>query len=530
MIIATDEIEVWMDEDDSPTSDYAELLHNSTSCSAFVDWILIFVQFLRFKYGISDAITGLILRFLKTLFVVLRRFSDICKGIGDCLPGTLHLLKSGRGQLRNHILCYVVCPRCFHVYLKSQCVIESSAHQPRSKECSYKRFPMHRYAHMRRACGSNLLKTVELSCGKQILYPYLTYCYLSLKQSLQNLLQRPQFVKSSEQWRVNFDTRSDMRDVYDGRVWKEFQQYKGKPFLSESLAFALMMNVDWFQPFSHNTYSVGAIYMTVMNLSRDIRNKRENVILCSLIPGPKNVILCSLIPGPKEPTDINPFLKLLVEELLELWDGVDMTVDGSKKKVRCAVLCIACDIPAGRKICGLSSYTAHYACSRCKRYFPGTFGCIDYSGFDRNSWPPRTAKEHRSVGTKIRRAETLAEVERIQSEKGYHYAALLNLPYLDVSRMLIVDPMHNLFLGSSKRMIKKVWIAQQLISESDLDTIQSRITGSVVPPDIGRIPLKIKSGFADLNADELKNWVIYFSVFSLKDIPNGMLEVVCPCL
>ena len=197
-----------------------------------------------------------------------------------------------------------------------------------------------------------------------------------------------------------------------------------------------------------------------------------------------------------------------------------MTVDGSDRIVRCAVLCIACDIPAGRKICGLPWYTAHYACSRCKKYFPGTFGCIDYSGFNRNSWPPRTVSEHRSVATQIRRAGTLAEVEHIESRSGYHYSALLSLPYLDVSRMLIVDSMHNLFLGTSKRMIKKIWIGRQIISESDLDTIQSRVTESVVPADIGRIPLKIKSEFADLNADELKNWVIYFSVFSLKDILN----------
>lgn len=118
----------------------------------------------------------------------------------------------------------------------------------------------------------------------------------------------------------------------------------------QSLAFGLMMNVDWFQPFSHNTYSVGAIYMTVMNLLRNVRYKRENVILCGLIPGPKD----------------NPFFKPLVEELL---DGVHMTVDGSKNMVRCAVLCIACDILAGQKICGLPWYTAHYACSRCKKYF-----------------------------------------------------------------------------------------------------------------------------------------------------------------
>ena len=498
-----------MDEDESPTSNYVELLHPSAShpqSSVLVTWILIFVQFLCFKYGISDAITSLLLKFFKTLFVVLGAFSEICKDIGSSLPGTLHLLRSGRTLLKNHIVCYVVCPKCFHVYLQSQCTTESSAHQPQGKLCPYKRFPTHRYAHMRQACGSKLLKTVELSSGKRILYPYLSYCYLSLKQSLQNLLQRPQFIVGCEKWCLNISTMDDMTDVYDGKIWRDFQQFNDKPFLSEPLAFGLMMNVDWFQPFDHNTYSVGAIYMTVMNLPRDMRYKRENVILGGLIP------------GPKEPSDNNPFFKPLVEELLELWEGVQMAVDGHDKTVRCAVLCIACDIPAGRKICGLPWYTAHYACSRCKKYFPGTFGCIDYSGFNRDSWPPRTISEHRRVATQIRRAGTLAEIEHIESNSGYHYSALLNLPYLDISRMLIVDPMHNLFLGTSKRVIKKIWIGRQIISESDLDNIQSSITESVVPPDIGCIPLKIKSGFADLTADELKNWVIYFSIFSMKDI------------
>jgi len=87
-----------------------------------------------------------------------------------------------------------------------------------------------------------------------------------------------------------------------------------------------------------------------------------------------------------------------------------------------------------------------------------------------------------------------------------------------VSKMLVVDPMHNLFQGTTKRMLKNVWINRQVISESDLDIIQSRVAESVVPPDIGRIPIKIKSGFSDLTADELKNWVVYFSVFSLKGI------------
>lgn len=125
---------------------------------------------------------------------------------------------------------------------------------------------------------------------------------------------------------------------------------------------------------------------------------------------------------------------------------------------------------------------------------------MDYSGFNQDSWPAREVNEHRQAASRIRKAVTLAEVERIESQSSYHYSALLNLPYLDVSRMLVVDAMHNLFQGTTKRMIRNVWIGHQIISESDLDIIQSRVAESVVPPDIGHIPLKIKSGFADLSA------------------------------
>ena len=70
--------------------------------------------------------------------------------------------------------------------------------------------------------------------------------------------------------------------------------------------------------------------------------------------------------------------------------------------------------------------------------------------------------------------------------------------------MLIVYPMHNLFLGTSKRMIKKIWIGRQIISESDLDTVQSRVHESVVPADIGHIPLKSRVGLQTSMLTNLK--------------------------
>ena len=57
------------------------------------------------------------------------------------------------------------------------------------------------------------------------------------------------------------------------------------------------------------------MYLTIMNLPRTIRFKQENVILIGLIP------------GPKEPEgDINDYHSPLVTELLQLWEGVEMSV------------------------------------------------------------------------------------------------------------------------------------------------------------------------------------------------------------
>ena len=110
-----------------------------------------------------------------------------------------------------------------------------------------------------------VLKTVELSSSKRILYPHLTYCYLSIEASLQSLLLRPSFVAECSKWKTRELKSGVLQDIYDGRLWKEFQVYNGVPFLSEPHNFAFNINLDWFQPFKHSTYSIGAIYMTVMN-------------------------------------------------------------------------------------------------------------------------------------------------------------------------------------------------------------------------------------------------------------------------
>lgn len=83
--------------------------------------------------------------------------------------------------------------------------------------------------------------------------------------------------------------------------------------------------------------------------------------------------------------------------------------------------------------------------------------------------------------------------------------------------MLVLDPMHNLFLGTAKHVLKSIWLDQDLITSSDLNIVQSRMDKATVPSDIGRIPYKIASGFSSFTADQFKNWVIYFSLLTLRD-------------
>ena len=128
-----------------------------------------------------------------------------------------------------------------------------------------------------------------------------------------------------------------MCDVFEGRVWRDFQTCNGSPFLSAPRNYAFMLNVDWMQPFDHTPYSVGVIYLALMNLPRSERFKRQNIFLVGIIPGPNEPRLI-----------INSYLSPLVDELLILWeDGVKLRHSGSPLFPECfkaALLCVACDM------------------------------------------------------------------------------------------------------------------------------------------------------------------------------------------
>ena len=244
---------------------------------------------------------GHFLRFFVALFSVIGKFSKVGSDIVKNLPGSVYLAKQQVGVPK--FQRYVVCKRCHSIYTLEEC-IEGVGSGRKSRYCTFKRFPSHPHLSMRSQCGTKLLKTVELVNKQIYFYPFLMYCYLGLDRSLQSLFNRPGFYNDCEQWRYRCRVEGELSDVYDGKIWLSFEQFEGKPFLCEAGNLGLILNFDFFQPYDHLSYSLGAIYMSVLNLPRQARFKRENAILVGLIP------------GPHEPDhDINTFLTPLVRDL-----------------------------------------------------------------------------------------------------------------------------------------------------------------------------------------------------------------------
>ena len=73
--------------------------------------------------------------------------------------------------------------------------------------------------------------------------------------------------------------------------------------------------------------------------------------------------------------------------------------------------------------------------------------------------------------------------------------------------------MYNLLLGTSKRILEKLWLENGLLSRTDVEAIQTRVNNFVIPHGVGRISHKISSKFDSLTADEWKNWALLFPLF-----------------
>ena len=429
-------------------------------------------------------------------------------------PQSFKMGLSRLGLKVDEFIQYTVCIKCDSVYEFAACTERNSFGHLVTKHCAHVSFPNHPMRTRREPCRAPLLQKVcKNNSDCATFRPFKLYVYNPISNTLSRLFNRTGFSKMCEHWRQRHKNMEYMTDVYDGMLWQEWQVKNERDFLVSPFSLVTIINLDWFQPFTHVRYSVGVLYMVILNLPREERYKMENIILISIIPGPKE---------PKH--TINSYLAPLVDELNDLWNGISVTIGiGTSSKrtvmVRLAVMCIACDIPAVRKMCGFAGHSACLGCSKFKHRFVSKSWGMDYSGFDRSQWDLRNPTEHKEHASKYLSAQSISQQDECVSENGVRYSVLLELPYLDIVRNHIIDPMHNLLLGTAKHVMK-TWMAKGIVAPNDLKLLEERVSQIQCPYDVGRIPLKISSGFAGFTADQWLNWTVVYSVVALKGIAD----------
>ena len=159
--------------------------------------------------------------------------------------------------------------------------------------------------------------------------------------------------------------------------------------------------------------------------------------------------LVGIIPGPHEPPlmTLNHYLTLLVDNFLDFWHpGMWFSqTDGYKhgRLVHCAIVCVVCDLPAARKTFGFGPSSHSHFCAICHC----TCQSHGYGDINYHLWC-RCTKEKCLASAKIfNDAETKAEQDAEFASSSVKWSELLHLPYFNPTRFVVIDAMHNLFLG-----------------------------------------------------------------------------------
>ena len=362
-------------------------------------------------FHISNIAIDIVFKFIA---ILLHKLSDLVESnklrlLAETFPTTMLKAHAFQAISRGKYQLLVVCKKCHSTYDYDSC-LKTSIDNRNTATCSFVRYPRHPQARLRAPCGTPLMKKVKTSSHKTVYKPIKVFCYRSLINAIQEYVSLSGYLDIFIQWKARVGIpHGVMADIYDGAVWQSFKTVNGQEFLSSRYSLGLLLNVDWFNPYKHVEYSVGDIYICILNFPRHLRYQKENMILVGIVPGPNEPSLHT-----------NSFLEPLVEDLQKLWKGVEMTTPDGVKTICAALLCTAADIPATRKVCGFVGHGALKACSRCLKSFPTTeFGTKpDYSDFQRNTWPKRDLNDHRTQGMNWKHAATLKKRHDIEHEYG----------------------------------------------------------------------------------------------------------------
>ncbi|XP_068748657.1 uncharacterized protein [Montipora capricornis] len=150
-----------------------------------------------------------------------------------------------------------------------------------------------------------------------------------------------------------------LRDIHDSPLWKKAYSQDGT-CQGDPRGLSLSLCLDGLNPWSKNktNYSMWPIVLGQLNLPRSIRNLFSNLLLVGIIPAQEDG---------KEPYHLDPYLEILVDELLCLTDM--KMYDAYRKEsfpIKVGILLHVLDYQGIGKVFHMTGTGSYRGCSWCQ--------------------------------------------------------------------------------------------------------------------------------------------------------------------
>ena len=66
----------------------------------------------------------------------------------------------------------------------------------------------------------------------------------------------------------------------------------------------------------------------------------------------------------------------------------------------------------------------------------------------------------------------------------------------------------------------KIWCENDLLTTANLRTVNECLEKVEAPSDLGHLPGNIRSNYGGFTADQWKNWVLYYSMYTLEGVSS----------
>lgn len=372
------------------------------------------------------------------------------------------------------------------------------------------------------SCDEPLFRTSSRN-GKRIVsnVPVVKYPYCAISAQLSAILNQPGVEDACDSWRTRERVPGEYRDVFDGHVVRNLKAHDGTLFWRNDadcargpngeLRLGVMWGLDWFSHIVSNTapsHSSCPTSFSIANLPDAQRFRTANLICTSILPGPKE----------QSGDEVQRFIRPIVSDLLRLWkDGVVIKTPSCPlgRRVRVILLALVCDKPAAHKVAGFASHRHKFFCHNC---WCNSDDMATPAAFERDKFAARTDEQQREYGDRYRDLRTKSEREAFVREYATRYSQLSRLPYFDLVKQVVIDPMHNLALGLVKAQFYHIWVQTGILSESKLRSLHELISLCLVPDYLGRLPKEIGvPAGGSLTADQ---WIILATTMGPLTIPQ----------